>query len=226
MLPFIIGAILLLLIIICLIPVGIRIKYEDDFSLYAVFSFIRIRLIPKRQKVRISDYSVKKMQREEEKRKRKLEKQEKKGAKTEKKESADNVLTASLKDPERRLDMIRQLYDIITVVLDEFAAILTVKFFRLHVVIGAPEPSTTAILYGGACAAAGRLVNLISQYTDIEKNEKNSVYIIPDFASDKTTASADVSITLSIGGIFVFLFRIRKVIKKILELLQEDKKNG
>nr|MBQ1848108.1 hypothetical protein [Clostridia bacterium] len=61
---------------------------------------------------------------------------------------------------------------------------------------------------------------------DIEKNGKNSVYVVPDFTSQKTTASADVAVTLSIGGIFVFLFRIRKTIKEIIALLQEDKTNG
>ena len=228
MLPFIIGAVLLVIVIICMIPAGLRIKYTDGFYLYAVYGLIKIKLIPKKQKIRVSDYSEKKMKRLEEKQKKKLEKNEKKqsakAAKSEaKKESGDNVLTASLKDPERRFDMISKLYDIITVVLNEFAAILKVKFFRLHVVVGSPEPSKTAILYGGACAAAGNLVNLLGQYTDIEKNEKNSVYIIPDFTAEKTTASADVAVTLSIGGVIVFLFRIRKIIKEVLKLLQEDK---
>ena len=228
MLPFIIGAILLVILIICLIPAGLRIKYNEEFSLYGVYGLIRFKLIPKKQKIKISDYSERKMKKQEEKQKKKLEKSEKKAAAKGHKfakpaGSSDNVLTASLKDPERRLDMISQLYDIVTVVLNEFAAILTVKFFRLHVVIGTPDPAKTAVLYGSSCAAAGNLVNLLGQYTDIEKNEKNSVYVVPDFVSEKTTANADVAITLSIGGIIVFLFKIRKIIKKVLKLLQEDK---
>ncbi len=216
---------MLLFILLCLIPVGIRIRYNEDFYMYAVAGFIKIKLIPKKKKIRISDYSEKKMKKAAEKQRKKLDKSKKK-SKTAKKESKDNVLTASLKDPDRRFDMISRLYDILTVVLSEFAAILKIKFFRLHAVIGSPEASTTAILYGGACAAAGNIVNLLGQYTDIEKNKKNSIYVAPDFTADKTTASADVSITLCIGGVFVFLIKIRKIIKEILGLLQEDSKNG
>ncbi len=217
---------MLLVALLCVIPVGLRIRYNEDFYLYAVVGFIKIKLIPKRKKIRISDYSEKKMKKAAEKQAKKLKKSEKKSSSGVKKEGKDNVLTASLKDPERRFDMISRLYDIITVVLDEFAARLKFKLFKLHAVIGSPDPSTTGILYGGACAAAGNLVNLVGQYTDIEKNGKNSVYVVPDFTSQKTTASADVAVTLSIGGIFVFLFRIRKTIKEIIALLQEDKTNG
>ncbi len=224
----IIGSVLLFLLIICLIPAGLRIKYNGEFYLYGDYGLIKIKLIPKKKKIKISDYSEKKMKKREEKQKKKLAKSEKKSAAKGHKfnkpaEKSDNVLTASLKDPDRRFDMISQLYDILTVVISEFAAILKIKLFKLHVVVGSPEPSKTAILYGGACAAAGNLVNLIGQYTDIEKSNKNSVYVVPDFIAEKTTASADVSVTLSIGGIIVFLFKIRKIIKKVLKLLQEDK---
>ena len=208
---YILGGVLLFIALLCVIPVGLRIRYDEDFYVYAVFGFIKIKLIPKKNRIRVSDYSEKKMKKAAEKNRKKLEQSEKKSKKA-KKESKDNVLTASLKDPDRRFDMISKLYDILTVVLSEFAAILKIRFFKLRAVIGSPEASTTAILYGGACAAAGNIVNLLGQYTDIEKNKKNSMDVAPDFTADKTTASADVSVTLCIGGIFVFLIKIRKII--------------
>ena len=194
---YIIGGILLFILLLCLIPVGIRIVYDKEFALSVTIGPVRKQIIPKKEKkIRISDYSYEKLER----RKRH-------------------------EDPDTAPEMIEQLYDMLSVIVEKFARRLHIKFFTLDATIGSDNAAKTAILYGGACSAAGMIASLLSQYTDA-KNKKNGIRIAPDFLAEKTAVSADVSAKIYVGGVFTYLFEIRKIIKQLLNLLQEDTSNG
>ncbi len=226
---YIIGGILLLLIILLIIPVGIRIKYDKEFSLYITAGFIKYRVIPGRQKkIKISDYSEKKMRRKAEKARRKEEKKakKKKPETTEKKEKKDSVLVSRLKNFDTAPDMIEQLYDMLLIVSDRFAKRLTVKIFRLDAIIGSDNAAKTAILFGGAMSLASCLSAFLDQHMNVKKRRGATINIAPDFLAEKPVVYADVSMTVRLGGMFTFLFEIRSVIREIINLMQEDKTNG
>lgn len=225
---YIIGGVLLLIVLLCLLPVGIRIKYDNEFYLYAGVGFIKVRLIPaKQKKIRISDYSERKLERQRKRQQKKDAKKEKKrSAAKETKEKKDSVLTARLKNFDTAPDMIEQLYDMLSLVSDKFAKRLTVKFFQLDAVIGTDNAAKTAIIYGGACSLAGCISAFLDQHMNLKKRNEASIRIAPDFLSEKTTVYADVSMTVRVGGMFTFLFEIRSVIYEIFKLLQEDNSNG
>ena len=224
---YIIGGILLFLVLLCLLPVGIRIKYDKDFYLYVSAGFIKIKVIPaKQKKIRISDYSERKLERQRKKQQKKYAKKEKKKAAGAKKEKKDSVLVARLKNIYTAPDMIEQLYDMLILVSDKFAKRLTVKAFQLDAIIGSDNAAKTAILYGGACSAAGCISAFLDQHMSLKKRSGASINVSPDFLSEKTLVYADVSMTVRVGGLFTFVFEIRDVISEILKLLQEDTGNG
>ncbi len=226
---YIIGGILLFLLLLCLLPVGIRIKYDNEFFLYVSVGFFKFKLIPaKKKKIRVSDYSKKKLDRQKRRQLKKEEKKEKKNKKqTEpQKEKKDSVLVSRLKDIDTAPDMIDQLYDMLMIVSDKFAKRLTVKVFQLDAIIGSDNAAKTAVIYGGACSLAGCISAFLDQHMNLKKRNEASVRISPDFLSEKTLVYADASMTVRIGGMFTFLFEIRKVISEIYKLLQEDTQNG
>lgn len=223
---YVICGILLLLILLLLLPVGIRIKYDKEFYLFASIGFIKLRLIPARQKkIRISDYSERKLERQRKKQEKKAAKKEKKqaGAKREKK---DNVLVSRLKNIDTAPDMIEQLYDMLMLVSDKFAKRLTVDLFQLDAIIGSDNAAKTAVIYGGACSLAGCLSAFLDQHMSLKKRNAASIRIAPDFLAEKPAVYAYVSMTVRIGGMFTFIFEIRNVISEIIKLLQEDNSNG
>ncbi|MBP5207155.1 MAG: DUF2953 domain-containing protein [Clostridia bacterium] len=229
---YIIGGILLFILLLCLIPVGIRIVYDKEFALSVTIGPVRKQIIPKKEKkIRISDYSYEKLERRKRREEKKAAAKAKKKKKNEKKGSAgkeekkDSVLVSKLKNPDTAPEMIEQLYDMLSVIVEKFARRLHIKFFTLDATIGSDNAAKTAILYGGACSAAGMIASLLSQYTDA-KNKKNGIRIAPDFLAEKTAVSADVSAKIYVGGVFTYLFEIRKIIKQLLNLLQEDTSNG
>lgn len=220
---YIIGGIILLFVLLCLLPVGIRIKYEKEFCLYVSIGFINIKAIPARKKkIKISDYSKRKL----EKKQNKQDKKKKAVTTGIKKEKKDSVLSARLKNIDTAPDMIEQLYDMLALVSDRFARRLTVKVFTLDAMIGSDNAAKTAILYGGACSAAGCISSFLDQHMSLKKRNSAAIRISPDFLSEKTIVSADVSMTVRIGGMITFLFEIRNVISEIYKLLQEDNSNG
>ena len=224
---YIIGGILLFLVILCLLPVGIRIKYDKEFSLYVSIGFIKIKVIPaKQKKIRISDYSERKLQKQRKKQQKKDAKKEKKKAAGAEKEKKDSVLVSRLKNIDTAPDMIEQLYDMLSLVSDKFAKRLTVKIFRLDATIGSDNAAKTAILYGGACSLAGCISAFLDQHMNLKKRSGATINVSPDFLAEKTLVYADVSMTVRVGGLFTFVFEIRHVISEIYKLLQEDTSNG
>ena len=224
---YIIGGILLFIVLLCLIPVGIRINYGDGFRIRVSVGPVKIQILPDKKKIRISDYSEKKLEKQKRKANKKAEKKKKKKKATSSKpaEKKDSVLVARLKSIDTAPDMIAQLYDMLVVIVDRFAKRLHIKIFRLDALIGSDNAAKTAKLYGGACSLAGCIASFLNQHTEL-KQKKRSINISPDFLSDKTVAEADVSVYVRIGGVFTYIFEIRKVIFEILELLQEDNSNG
>jgi len=227
---YIIGGILLLLVILLIIPIGIRIKYDKDFSMFVTAGLIKVKILPaKQKKIRISDYSEKKLERQRRKQQKKEEKKAKKKKKpeaTEEKEKKDSVLVSRLKNIDTAPDMIERLYDMLLIVSDKFAKRLTVKIFRLDAIIGSDNAAKTAILYGGACNAAMLISAFLDQHMTVKKRRGASVNIAPDFLAEKPLVSADAQMTVTLGGMFTFLFEIRSVIREILKLMQEDNSNG
>ena len=226
---YIIGGILLLILLLCLLPVGIRIKYSDDLSLSVTVGPVRRQIVPKKEKkIKLSDYSEKALE-------KKRRKQAKKDAKKKKKKNApahgkpeekkDSVLVSRLKHIDTAPDMIAQLYDILVIVVDKFAKRLRIKIFELDAIIGSDNAAKTAILYGGACSLAGVISSFLAQHTELSQKKK-SINIAPDFLSEKTAVSADISLYVFVGGVFSYIFEIRKVIFEILDLLQEEKTDG
>lgn len=224
---YILGGILLLTVLLCLLPVGIRIKYDNDFSLFVSIGFINVRVIPaKQKKIRVSDYSERKLERQRKRQQKKDAEKERKNTAGTKKEKKDSVLAARLKNLDTAPDMIEQLYDMLLIVSDKFAKRLTVKIFRLDAIIGSDNAAKTAILYGGACNAAMLISAFLDQHMTVKKRRGASVNIAPDFLAEKPLVSADAQMTVTLGGMFTFLFEIRSVIREILKLMQEDNSNG
>jgi hypothetical protein len=227
---YITGGILLLLIILLIIPVGIRIKYDKDFSMFVTAGLIKVRILPgKEKKIKISDYSEKKLRRQREKQKRRQEKKARKKKRKEpeeKKEKKDSVLAARLKNIDTAPDMIAELYDMLMIVSDKFAKRLTVKVFRLDAIIGSDNAAKTAILFGGATSLASCFSAFLDQHMTLKKRRGASINVAPDFLAEKPLLSADVQMTVTLGGMFTFLFEIRSVIREILKLIQEDNSNG
>ena len=230
-------ALLLLTVIFMITPIGVRIKYDKEFSLYVCVAFIKVRLLPGRdKKIRVRKYSRKYLERQEKKRLKRLDKNDKKKQKKKKapekkkpkkeKPKKKTVLESMLTDVDTAPEMILRLIEILQIFAEKYAKRMHITVFTLDATIGSDDAAKTAIIYGGACAAAGWIATFLDTYMDLKKRNKASVRVSADFLAEKPLVSADAAIFVKYGGIFTLFFELRKEIIEIIKLLQEDDSNG
>ena len=159
-----------LLILFLCIPVGVDVSYEDDFRLRLKIGFLRLPLLPAKDKGK---------QKEKKKKQQKsAEKQE--NNKTDK--TAKKKLKFSLQD-------VFELLRIAFAVLGRFRRSLSIDLFRLHILVAAPDPYDAVVRFGALNAALGVLAAPAHKALKIRKE---------DVRTDVNVQSAQGAISLQL----------------------------
>lgn len=196
-------------------------KETDALGVTVSYLFMRIKLLPNEKKVKLSDYTYKKVQ----KRKAKaLFKEEKKKAskKDEQKEkkpngkSDKNAKSAAAPTENKKTNVVKLLYDIkdlIFEVIKTFPTKLRLDISRLKLKIGCDDAAKTAITYGAVTEAVGAIITLLeSSPIKTKRGYGHEIMVTPDFLSGKIDADVKIKISiapsavLGIGLRFVFGF--------------------
>lgn len=170
----VLGIIVLVLAALALLPLGVRVRYDEDGPLVqAKIWFIRLRLFPKKDK---------------EKKKQRKEKPKKKEVPSEEPE------------PEKKkggaLDTVRAALPLLKPALQGVKKRLTIRELELHVTWAANDPADAAIGYGRAQAALGGLWALIDQNFKVKKSRLGCSV---DFDQTSPTVYADATLTIRLG---------------------------
>jgi len=163
----IIMAVLLVIVIILLIPVGAEAEYDEPgVTLWLRIGAVRKALYPRPPKP---------------------EGEEKKTAKKEKEPSQEKTKKGGT------LQLIKELLPVGIEALGKFKRGLIIKKLRLYFCFGGDNPAKVALSFGGASAGAGMIVPLLQQNFRIKEMDiRNSV----DFTSaeNRVYAHADIRI--------------------------------
>ena len=171
----------------------INIVYEDQLKIYLKVLFLKFRLYPERKK----KFNI-----------RAYEKKQKKEL---------NPLNIKLIDSSKAnaktdiVDNIKTISSILSVLFKTFTKHLHVKLAKIHIKIATPDAAQTAILYGAASASLAYVVELLDSYTKLHTIKERSIYIEPDFLSEKSEIKINISLSLSVFGALVTI--INTVIK-------------
>ena len=171
----------------------INIVYEDQLKIYLKVLFLKFRLYPERKK----KFNI-----------RAYEKKQKK---------EQNPLNIKLIDSSKAnakagiVDNIKTISSILSVLFKTFTKHLHVKLAKIHIKIATPDAAQTAILYGAASASLAYVVELLDSYTKLHTIKERSIYIEPDFLSEKSEIKINISLSLSVFGALITI--INTVIK-------------
>jgi hypothetical protein len=137
----------------------------------------------------------------------KFNKKKHKKAKHQKKDTSKTVVIKKKSSDAKRtlIENISLIKEIIKVALETFSKHLHVKMSRMHLSISTPDAADTAILYGAASGAVSALIELIDSYTNLKKLKKCAVIVAPDFISEKSHVSIDITLSISVWGILITL---------------------
>lgn len=188
------------LVLLCLIPLGVRAVYNSDgFKLWLLVGPLRIFLFPKPKKP---------------KEKKEAPKKEKAAASQKKPDKKENKEGGSLKDFLPLLDVAKRL-------LASFFRKLRIRRLELKLILSGDDPCDLAVNYGRTWAAAGSIMPMLEEIFVIRKR---NVEVECDFTAEETKIYAFADITILTGRLLglaaVYGFQ---ALREFLKLLKKRK---
>lgn len=178
------GIILGVLLLILLLPVGVRARYDGDTLVQAVLGPVRLQILPEKPKTR--------KQLEKEK-KKKAEKEQKKAEKKQKAKADKLIYKEPEPKPEQTLtEKIQGLLPFARLAADTLGSVfrrLTVKNLTVHVRFGGNDPEKLADNYAKTMMAIWSMGPILGRAFRIKKSD---ISVTPDFLSDKTQVEAEI----------------------------------
>ena len=211
----VLGVIFLIFFLIAIIPVGVRVGYDrSGFSLDIVAAFIKIGILPPKEKKPEEKKPEKKKpdadKSEEEKAEEKRE-EEKPEEKQEKPAEHDIGGTVEL-----AMTALRAVGDTLT----RLRRKLTVNYIKLRYTSACDDPADAAINYGRAVAAINGLSPFVSKFLRIKKRDYT---VLVGFDGGGDRALLDAQITIKIWEIIYVALGLAPVIKAYLKWSKSGK---
>lgn len=180
---------LLLLIIFFIFTARFRatLSYSNKDSFNYIISILGIRIINSksvgddRVKVRLSDYS-----------KKKLSKKNNAALARKKKAPKPDGDTKSTGAGLRQV--LTFISDLLIPFVDKYSHVISVRAARLYITVATDDAANTAILYGTVIQSVAYLLELLRNFTRLEKLRRSKVCVRPDFTA--TSFSADIKLVL------------------------------
>lgn len=163
-----------ILVLLCLIPLGVRAVYNSEgVKLWLLIGPVKMRLFPKPEKPK----------------KKGSPKKEKAAASKKKPEKQESKEGGSMKDFLPLLGVAKRL-------LAGFFRKLRVRKLELNLILAGDDPCDLAINYGKTWAAAGSLIPVLEEIFVIRKRD---VEVQCDFTAEETKVYAAADITILTG---------------------------
>lgn len=211
----VIGCILAFFILLFTVRVRVNIKMKEELELTVIAFGARIRILPKKQKkYNLKKYTLKKIQKRDEKAAAKAQKKaEAKAKKQKEKAEAKKKAKALTKEQKKAIkakkkasrppipDMISLFREVLGLFFGKFFSKLHFHVARVIIKVGSDDAAKTAVMHGAICAALGPTLTFIDRHSNLHVKKRSILYIEPDFTSDKIKMDIDLGFSLSLGGV-------------------------
>ncbi len=209
---YIIGGILLFFFLLAMIRAEVIIKYADDFALAVKICGIKINILPARKKrVRIRDFTPKKIAA---RRAREQKKAEKAAAKK-KAKAAEKAAKRREQELKRRGKLkkkpigetISLILALVRTAVGRFARHLRVRIARLYINVATGDAAKTALLYGTISQSVAYIAALLDSVGTLTGARRADVDVHADYLSEATTADIEIGFSLRVWQVFDILIR-------------------
>ena len=200
----ILGAILLLLFLILIIPVRIRIVYDQSVRAYIPVLFFKIGLYPRRK--RLKPMSKKKYE--------KLKKPKKESKKEQKKKKPAETKEKAKLSVSDIFGLIGEVTEAAGDILKKITNYLRVKIHALKIVISTDDAAKTAIAYGAVSGAAGSLMTMLGDKCRIKYPSRAETGVECDYLSGNCSFKCDILFSIFVWQLLVIALKGLKVFIK------------
>ena len=199
------------------------IAYVDDIELYVKVLFLKIRILPSKEKKYSHSMSAKKAAKIRESMKKKAEKkrisaEEKAKAKEEKKASKEKKSISEI------IAIIKMVSDLAVTVIGRFFKHLRIKVARIKVTIATGDAATTAIAYGAVSQSLNVLMPALESVKNFENLDKADIKIDLDYAAEAPAIDIKLGFSIRVWHVFDIAFSaLGRLIKHLLKMPKSNK---
>ena len=200
----IIGAILLFFVFLLSLKATITIAYTDEVTLSVRVLFLKIKILPKKEKKGPRSMSRRKAERIRAKARKKAQKKRdaalaKAEAKKQKKEAAKGKPKKSMSEI---LDSVSMIRGIAAEVIRRFFKHLRIDVARVKIKVATGDAATTAVAYGAACTALNILLPVLSEVKNFSLPREKDFSVEPDFLGETPELDVKLSFSLRVWHVF------------------------
>lgn len=219
------GCVILFFVFLFTVHAYVTVEMVDDMALTVRVLGIPIKILPKKPKTyKISNYTLKKIRKRDEKAAKKAEKKAAKKAKKKVKKAEEKAekkakLDAMTKEERRALKEKKKagkppLTELIPLALrtlglfcSRFFGKLHIKVAMLHVRVGAADAMQAAVMYGVVNQSVQYLLEGLKKLSHVKGLKKADIQIAPDFLSEGIAFEFKVTVRVSIGNLLGALLK-------------------
>jgi hypothetical protein len=201
----VLGIILLFFVFLLSLRATVTVCYGEELSLFVKVLFLRIKILPKKEKKGSGSLSAKKAKKIRDKlalkkKKKAVAAKEKKLAKEEKKKHKKKKSIGEI------LDLLRLITALLGVVIRKFSKHIRIHLSRLKLTVATADAATTAVAYGAATQTLSVLFPLLESVKQIRLPKENELDVGIDFLSDTPSFDLKLSVSLRVWHVFDVAF--------------------
>lgn len=208
----ILGCILLFFIFLLTLKATVTVEYSGEVALYVRVLFVKIRVLPSKEKKYPRSMNAKKAARlkaklEKKEQKKRAKKAEKKRQKDEKKQAiARGELKKEKKSAGEIVDIVSLVCDLVKKVVSRFFGHLRIKLTRIKLKIGTGDAAATALTYGAVTQSINVLFPLLEGIKQVKFPKGDQIDITPDFTAEESEIDIRISFSLRVWHLFHVAF--------------------
>ena len=221
---YIIGGIVLFFAFILSLKATVTVAYCDEVALSVRVLFLKLRILPKKEK-KPGPHSMSAKQAE--KIKKKLRKKQQKKADAKQKKAEKKAAKKEIPKEEKKkmslpdiLDILSLVRKLLVKVVKTFFGHLRIDIVRIKIRVATGDAATTAIAYGAITQAVNLLFPVLESTKNFSTPKARDIDIVADFAGDGIEADVEFSFSLRVWHLFHVAFgalgtAIKHFVKKI-----------
>lgn len=200
----IISSIVLLLAFLLSLKFTLTVAYAGEVQLWARVLFLKIRLVPAKEKRLPRSMSAAKARRLKKRRIKKLKKKiEKQRSKEEEKKQKKHDVAIGKEEEKKRspadiLDIISLVCNLVTKLVAKFLGHLRIRLARINIKVASDNAATTAVLYGAVTQAINVLFPLLDGIKTLRTPKNSDINVYADFCSEEPEIDIEISFSLRV----------------------------
>lgn len=230
----VIAIIALFFLFLASLKATITIEYNKEVALSVRVLFIKIGILPKKDKKRAKTMSKKQAERlkaklEAKEAKKRAKKAQKKKEKEQKKaDIASGKIAKEKKTPGEILDIVSLVCNLVKRVVGKFFGHLRIKIARIRMIIGTGDAASTALTYGAVTQAINVIFPLLDNIGTLSLPDAKKIDIRADFTSEESEIDIKISFSLRVWHLFHVAFAaLGELIKYFFKSLKrKDEKSN